>query len=177
MSVALQRRILHFARNDQRRLELRARLVHATGGAVAGSEADERAALAAPVPSLARLRQRRGELRVRLSVLAAGRQRAARNPMHPGGCGGSKPGSGPHHGRELDPDPERPAQAQPRPGALKRVRRHIGVGSRRGSATSHDEIVELGAGIGDGRLLIRGRHSTRHVALRRRAMPPDRCPA
>ena len=81
-------------------------------------------------------------------------QRAAGNPIHPGDRGCSEPGDGPHHGREFDPDPEWPAQPQRRPGALQRVRGHIGVASRGGPATGHDEIVELGAAVGDRRLLV-----------------------
>src|SRR5438034_3912687 len=157
VSVALQRPALHFACDDQRRLELRAGRIHPTRVAVAGGEADERAALAAPVPNLASLRQRRCELRVRVRVLSGGRERATRNPMHLGGRGCSEPRGGLHHGRDLDSDPKWPAQTQPRPCTLQRIRGHIDVASRGGAATCDDEIVELGAAIGDGRLLVQAR--------------------
>src|SRR6266705_2592351 len=106
VSVALQRPVLDFACDDQRRLELRAGGIHPTRIAIADAEADERAALAGSVPDLAGLHQRRLELRVRVSVLAGGRQRATRNPMYLGGRGCSQPRGSLHHGRELDSDPE-----------------------------------------------------------------------
>ena len=155
--VALQRSIIHFAGNDQRRLEAGTGRFHATGVGVAAAQSDERTALAAPVPCLVGPRQRCLELRVRLSVLAGCRKRATGNPMHPGGGCCSKPTCALHHGRELDSDPKWPAQTQSRPGALKRVRRYTGIASRSGPATSHDEIVEFGAAIGDGRLLVEAR--------------------
>ncbi len=157
VSVALQRPILNFSCDDERRIEVRPPSVHAAPVTLAPGEADERPALAMPVSDLARMCQRRLELRVRLSVLAAGRERAARNPLRPGGCGGPKPGYGLHQRREFDTGAERPAQDQPCPGALKRVRCHISVGPRRSSATSDDEIVEVGTGIGNSRLLLEAR--------------------
>ena len=173
VSVALQRPVLQFARYDQGLLELRASLVHPTRAAVAGGKADARAALAAPVPNLAGLCQRRGELRLRLSVLSGGRQRAPRNPVHLGRL--CKTGRGEHGGREIDPGFEWTTQAQRCPGALEHARCHIGVAPRRRPATSRDEIVEIGTGIGGRRLVVEARKirgvSFFHRQHRRRTAP------
>ena len=79
------------------------------------------------------------------------------NIVHPGGSRCSDFGDGPHQRRQFDSDLEGSAQAQPRPRAFQRAHGHIDVASRRGAATSHDEIVELGAAIGDRGLLVQTR--------------------
>ena len=132
------------------------------------AEANERPALAAPVSDLACPRKRRLELNACIRILPRGRQRPAHNPIHAGGRGCAETGSRLHHGRELDPDPERSAQTQSRPGALQRVCGHLGIASRNGPATRRDEIVELRAGVGDCRLLVQAREVRAVTRLRRK---------
>jgi len=87
VGAPLQRSVLHFTRDNECCVEPGAGGIQATRRVVQEAEAEERMALAASVPDLTGLLQRRLELRVSLGVLPGGRQRAAGDAGHRRGRG------------------------------------------------------------------------------------------